>query len=282
MRTCYDFPIYTFPDVRCRLLEARLQETLEVDTSRLLDLAFITNKYKYLTTERWATDLLVRHCSDGEGRADFAKSCTQEQLEALIDISIRTERPDLRIAAEQRWLTRLQAGTLSTTFALDVGERFRLRSFLGHVYYMHLIFLCTPKTDSLPVVGSAVKLDIGDLHDIHVQRLQSGFLSLCLTWDAIVNMPFSVGVDYHCPYHGYTHREKRLSHWWEKLIVDSTVTFLSSSMDVLGRLKLIYGKLNKDRGHWHCYHDLFTHLDRLQATVESELPNHFGIVYNDR
>lgn len=281
--------IFTLLIAFARLLEARKQDTTEADMPQLLHLAFITNKYKFSTTEKWVTDIILHHCRNTPGRLNFAFTCTPECLELLFDIAVRCDQNELREEVETKCLERFKAGELSAAFVLDLGERLQLRSFLGNAYYAHLMKLCSSSKRSpdevappIPVgraVARSMSIDTADLAPIHSQRLYAGFISLSYCWDSltVIQVPTegkkrpSGGCSMHDSWSCST------EDCWRTLFGQAALA--KPLPDVLARLGLIGHKSRKTKTP--CVASIPDIADGLYWRVSDELPDHFNVTYGE-
>ena len=221
---------------------------------------------------------------------DFAQTCTPELLEKLVLVALRTESHELRKVVEDKWYARFRANEVPAAFSLDVGESHQLASFLGDIYYTHLLRLCSPSAlpkprgelSTIGLVGPpTLPFDGEDLNDVHVHRLYKGFISLSMAWDSmsILKLEAPSKTEY-CRLHScYSWDCLQSGDVWKKLYLEASQEVALPS--VLGRLAVI-DRLSRKllaESRAPCMAPIVDAVNTLHARIVTQLPDHFGIAY---
>ena len=102
----------------------------------VFNLLSICHKYHFETYEKWASQLLLKHCVNIEGKNRYLDIQPFSELENILRISVRINLYKLTEAVERSFLRKLQERpSLSVARALNLAEELGLRKFQGRLYY---------------------------------------------------------------------------------------------------------------------------------------------------
>jgi hypothetical protein len=254
-----------------RPLEIQQQSTPHSDISRLICLARISNKYNFGRIEEWCTKVILEQCSSG---LDFCADCSADDLDNLVSVAMCSGLTPLRDVIEDKWLERLDNGELDRQHAFQVGERYHWRSFLGKLYYRHVLEICSlePAENTL-----AVELP-STFTDAQRFSLLKGFHSLTLFWQNFSKKKIEIQMQEGCRqgYHHNYYCVQAYSRVWEQLFGNVTSY---KSIDVLGKLARMVED-TKGIQLWGtmqpgCRETISRGLVDLHAKVSETLPDHF-------
>jgi hypothetical protein len=165
--------------------------TPEANSTQLVALARITNKYQFRSLELWALSALHIYYSRPGAFDDVptthpplpvlplphtggsASLPAQPSLVQLTELAALCERPDLLDTTVARWKRLIGEGR-DLALAIAVGERFNLRPMLGLAYHAMLL-KGKAAWDADPYLTRDQRV-----------RLLSGYYSLGKLWDALV------------------------------------------------------------------------------------------------
>jgi hypothetical protein len=151
----------------------------------VLNLLSISHKYQFDSCEQWAAHLLLKHftaLSVEDGTNVFLDDETlfkNSELEAILCLFVRVERPKLREAVERSYIRRFKSNSPpSIPGSLALAEALDLRSLQGLIYY-HLV---TSRGPFQHPFSTAYALPSNDLTDEQARNFYRGSYSLSLYW----------------------------------------------------------------------------------------------------
>ncbi|TFK34741.1 hypothetical protein BDQ12DRAFT_737979 [Crucibulum laeve] len=151
------------------------------DLTKLIRLVSISNKYHFITLEKWAIDRITKHCSNITSN-HFLHSCSQELFETMLSLAVTCHAYPLRKDIETAWLQRLKNDSSMLSEALNVASRLGLREFQGVAYYQQLVAVNSSASQS-GIVSVPPKIKLTDAQMI---CLFTGSWSLTRHWNKIV------------------------------------------------------------------------------------------------
>ncbi|OCH92656.1 hypothetical protein OBBRIDRAFT_791103 [Obba rivulosa] len=167
--------------------ELMLATTPDANCTQLLNLARITHKYQFRSIETWALSVLHIHYSrpgalDNMSPMNAPMSLLHPPLTdgpslvQVTELAALCERPDLLEIATTRWKRLIGEGK-DLALAIDIGERFNLRSMLGLAYH------------AMMLKGKAYwDIDAMLTREQRI-RLLCGYYSLAKLWDTLPSQP---------------------------------------------------------------------------------------------
>lgn len=149
--------------------------TPEANPLQLFNLARISHKYEFRSTEAWSLNALTQIYTRPM-HPPSNKEVDGPTLEQLTELASLCEQRDLLEAATQRWRRRIASGK-DISLAINVAERLNLRALLGRAYYAMLL------------QGREVWDADGHLTRAQIIRLLSGHYTLGRLWERLPNEP---------------------------------------------------------------------------------------------
>ncbi|EMD39795.1 hypothetical protein CERSUDRAFT_112062 [Gelatoporia subvermispora B] len=157
--------------------------TSEANCTQLLNLARITHKYQFRSIETWTLSALSKYYSQPGALDDIPPVNAPTgllqppltdgpSLVQLTELAALCERPDLLDIATSRWKRLIGEGK-DLALAIDIGERFNLRSMLGLAYHA-MMLKGKAHWDADPMLTREQKI-----------RLFCGYYALGKFWDAL-------------------------------------------------------------------------------------------------
>ncbi|KAJ7581905.1 hypothetical protein C8J56DRAFT_1168509 [Mycena floridula] len=264
-------------DVRCLLwalyalpFEIRRQESDDANVERLMSLAVISNKYNFITLEKWSAEVILHHCSKS-----YIISCPLGQLDVLAEIAVRAEPelPQLVGTLRLKCLDRLllKSDNRAVSHALDVGETHGWREFQGHLYFREAVQICSNPCSEASL--STAPSTAAELTDAQKRRLMIGCYSLTLLWDRFyrkhvnVDDPGSESVYVNGRY------TQRPTQWTRKLSLIAKAS-PCAIVDIPARVERMKQALHSNDGHQEVY-DAESMLSDLLNDFDTSLPDHF-------
>ena len=117
-------------------LSSRNNITLLHSNSTVFNLLSICHKYHFELYEKWASQLLLKHCANIEGKNRYLDIQPFSELKNMPRISVRINLYQLTEAIERSFLRKLQERpSLSVARALNLAEELDLCKFQGRLYY---------------------------------------------------------------------------------------------------------------------------------------------------
>ena len=213
--------------------------TADANCTQLVNLARITHKYQFRSIESWALSALHTHYSNPNAFDSLPSShppalphphqpTVESQSPSLVQITelaALCDRGDLLTSAVARWKRQIGEGK-DLALAIEIGERFNLRSMLG-LAYNGMMLLGKSAWDQDPLLTREQKI-----------HLLSGAYSLGKLCDALPSQPPSLSHSARC-----TNQQRCNKSWaglW-KAVLDSSLQLMPGMQreDVLNRLMLV-------------------------------------------
>lgn len=242
----------------------------------VLNLLSISHKYQFDSCEQWAAHLLSKHftalsAEDGTNLfLDDEALFKNSELEAILRLFVRVERPKLREAVERSYMRRFKSNSPpSIPRSLALAEELGLRSLQGLIYY-HLV---TSRGPFQHPFSTAYALPSNDLTDKHARNFYRGSYSLSLYWIdrpkvwQTTELPRSL---VHCKHENHARCETEWRALWltrslQQKLVGLPVT--SGPLEKLGVLLACHRSY-----HQSCIREMLT---SLIAELRKTLPDHF-------
>ncbi|KAL4251797.1 hypothetical protein ABKN59_004653 [Abortiporus biennis] len=170
--------------------ELTIAMTPEANPTQLLNLTRITHKYHFRGIMKWALDALNTYYSY-PGALDALPTVNppvlphphphhsdslSPSLSQLTELAALCERSDLLNTIVQRWKRQVGEGK-DLALAINIGERFNLRSLLGIAYHA-MMLKGKPHWDSEQALTREQKI-----------RLLSGYYNLAKLWETLSSQP---------------------------------------------------------------------------------------------
>ncbi|KAJ7491409.1 hypothetical protein B0H11DRAFT_1008443 [Mycena galericulata] len=162
------------------LVTKRIQDH---DLKKLIYTAKFADKCLLESFWRWATETITEVICRESSRA--LRKCSPDIYVQLLGLNASRHVPSIKEQVTNVWLSRLRLRDREVSFAgaLEAGEMFQLRRFLGKVYYEQLNALNALEGNA--DVLTAAGFHLPALSDLHKARLLMGHRSLSLCWDRI-------------------------------------------------------------------------------------------------
>jgi hypothetical protein len=200
-------------------------------------LSGITTKYVFKELSLWSTKQLMQHCfifeEDSMGPSplnpsNYSQTCSEEFLEQLLRLSMRTSHKYLEEITEDCWIGRLRTdATLDVARALKAGHELSADRFLGWVYYISMVRTARQtKVSAQEPAGLVAPAFPPNLTVDQQARVMRGMANMTLVWDAISSKHIKAVYGSH-----NVHGETRTA---EVLLTEIPC------VDVLGRLEFIF------------------------------------------
>lgn len=211
--------------------------TPEANCSQLVNLARITHKYQFRSIETWSMNALHAYYSK-LGAFDTPVTSppalphpnqstpepTYPTLLQITELAALCERSDLLALAIARWKRQIGEGR-DLALAIDIGERYNLRSILGLSYH------------AMMLKGKAAWEAESSLSRQQRIRLLCGYYSLCKLCDGLPNQPPALTHSQRC-----TSQQRCNKAWgnlWKAVLeTSSQIIPTLQREDVLGRIML--------------------------------------------
>lgn len=234
MTSHYNFYRYIYNPYRPH--ELMVANTADANCTQLVNLARITHKYQFRSIESWALSALHTHYSNPNAFDSLPSShppalphphqptveLRSPSLVQITELAALCDRSDLLNPAITRWKRQIGEGK-DLALAIDIGERFNLRSMLG-LAYNGMMLLGKSSWDQDPLLTREQKI-----------RLLSGAYSLAKLCDALPTQPPSISHTARC-----TNQQRCNKAWngvWKIVLDVSTQVMLGMQReDVLARL----------------------------------------------
>ncbi|KAI0087776.1 hypothetical protein BDY19DRAFT_892283 [Irpex rosettiformis] len=298
--------------------------TPEADITPMYNLARIANKYQFRSLESWALSSLYTYFSrpgafdniltthppvppsqpsipgislphpyPSPSITPTSTSHLPPSLVQLTELSALCERFDLLDLTLYRWRHLIgESNSKDLALAIDVGERFNLRSITGLAYHGLLLkgkthwdalsFSCTTTTTTSPSSSSDVPL----LTRERRIRLITGYYSLCKLWDTLPTTPPPLAHTSKCT--SQTRCTKAFTTLWRTALESwSTQPFLQFQReDVLGKVMwtesqmaaFVEGRVNPHGALdevWQCKENVLAVMSLRFKEIKEGLADHF-------
>ncbi|KAK7681599.1 hypothetical protein QCA50_015332 [Cerrena zonata] len=218
--------------------ELMVVNTEDANCTQLVNLARITHKYQFRSIESWALGALHTHYSNPNAFDSLPSShppalphphqptveAPSPSLVQITELAALCDRGDLLTSAIARWKRQIGEGK-DLALAIEIGERFNLRSMLG-LAYNGMMLLGKSNWDQDPILSREQKI-----------RLLSGAYSLGKFCDALPTQPPPISHSARC-----TNQQRCNKSWnglW-KAVLETSLQLMPGMQreDVLGRLML--------------------------------------------
>jgi hypothetical protein len=283
--------------------ELAIVRSPKADLSRLIDIAKVSSKYTFKSTETWALDAIQEYLernmsplfNDNPLIRMFPTLSTRSsallesegQIARLIRLAQMCSHSRLMDTMIQL-LQKLMSGSLHYSYlAMALADEFNLRDLRGAAYLEVMqtsVFVC-------PGVGNGHTYVEGDIQEtsegpqrlvvspMQQLRLLSGYHRLCKAWDRLRAVPpqfehsSSCGATWH--QHGCT--QSWTDFWKEKTRSEGVLSL--DSANVLGRLGIIVKEFDKWGSATYMHHDCKSAARRSihekVKQIQQALPDYF-------
>jgi len=204
------------------------------DLNLLVELAMITHKYHFATTEAWALDAICSVMSKPSETWENSPA-----LALILGIAMLCEHEPLRNMVISTWVPHLLSSKLPPIPAILAADRYDLPELRGPAYYAQVLEMDKANDKFSPPFNHGLSRN-------QLIVLLSGHWALVKRWEFIRKQPVIFQRSSECTMHAHG----CVALWnmkWNNYGKSEKI-LLCPSVDVLGRLQCLYELLDADEG----------------------------------
>lgn len=232
---CHHFDVIVRHDLYSTSIRPRdLQQHQgpSADLNLLINLATVTHKYHFATTETWSLDAICNVMSKGS-----AIWKTSPSLAVILGLAMLCEHEPLRELVISTWVSRLLSAELPPIPAILAADKYELPQLLGAAYYAQVLEM--DKTNSTFTPPSDDELSRGQLI-----ALLSGHWALVKRWEHLQMRPLTFQRSTGCTMHVHGCVAMWNAQWNKHRRSETLLAYPSA--DILGRLQCLLALLEAD------------------------------------
>ncbi|ESK88024.1 hypothetical protein Moror_10829 [Moniliophthora roreri MCA 2997] len=172
-----------FKDLLSAVITQPLPDPLAVPLNKLLSIAELALRYRYLSLQTWTMDGVRQLSIPNPHSPPTLRHSPESVYIRILKLALRHQQHDISQAIQYKWVSRLHWRELSPVTAICKGHKYGLRYLLSHACYVHMV-------DMEPLISIGLRVDIhSQLTRAQILHVFCGYHSLRAYWEQLQRSP---------------------------------------------------------------------------------------------